>query len=80
MSAQANPQTSDQEQVDIPPTALVACPLAAFNLRPVVRCADCTHFAGLVDRLPDGGHPFKVRYVVQCAARPVHREIKELAA
>ncbi len=80
MYAQENKSSGGMEEIEIPPTALVACPLTGFNLRPVVKCVGCKHFAGLTDRFPDGGHAFKVRYLVNCSARPVQREIKELAA
>jgi hypothetical protein len=70
---------TETEQIEIPPGAVVACPLKAFKLRSVAQCVACPHFTGLTDRFPDGVHEFKMRYMVGCAARPTMREIKELA-
>lgn len=72
-------QDQAQDMVQIPPNALVACPEKAFNLARVEGCPACQHFAGLTDRFPGGPHEFKVRFLVQCKARPTQREIKELA-
>lgn len=71
--------TTVHTEVQIPPTAVVACPLKGFNLARVERCPECQYFAGLADRFPGSTHEFKVRYLLQCSARPTSREIKELA-
>lgn len=76
------PQKDQAEEgvVHIPANALTACPEQAFKFVPVDACTRCPHFAGLQDRFPGGPHAFAVRYLVGCKARPVAREIKELAA
>jgi hypothetical protein len=70
---------TETEEIEIPPGAVVACPLKGFDLRAVTQCVACPHFTGLTDRFPGGPHEFKVRYLVGCAARPTLREIKGLA-
>lgn len=72
-------QRGQEEQVEIPPSAVVACPLVGFKFNPVERCVACQHFGGLTDRFPGGPHEFKVRYLVGCTARPTMREIREVA-
>lgn len=71
--------TAGQEVIEIPQTALVACPEHGFRFARVEGCGDCPYFAGLQDRFPGGPHAFAVRYTVLCKARPTSREIKELA-
>lgn len=67
----------EKQQVDIPPTALVHCPLVDFKLRSVRKCVECEHFDGLHDRFPGGTHAFVVGFRVGCKARPVLREMVE---
>lgn len=80
-----NQNTTPQEpagQVEIPPTAVVNCPLVGFKLRQVSKCMSCQHFAGaLQDRFPGADHmAFTQRYCVPCSARPTLREMKEIEA
>lgn len=67
----------EQQQVAIPPTARVHCPLVDFKLRSINKCTACEHFDGLHDRFPGGSHGFVVRFRVGCKARPVLREMVE---
>lgn len=67
-----------EEQLEIPDSALVQCPLVGFDMRPVSACATCPKFAGLEDRFPGGPHPFHKRYTVKCLGEPVRRGIVNL--
>lgn len=67
------------DDLDIPLSVLVRCPLIGFKLRAVGgHCPECPHFRGLSDRLPVGKHPFHARYAVLCAAEPTRRELFEV--
>lgn len=73
-------QPEAAEQVDVPASALVHCPLVGFKLRQVAKCLECEHMQGraLVDRFPGAVQlAFAQRYTVPCTARPTLREIKE---
>lgn len=70
-----------QDQIEIPDSMRVHCPLAGFKLRQVSKCLECPHMEGgaLVDRFPGATHlGFAQRYSVGCNARPTLREIKEI--
>lgn len=74
-------QPEPAEQVDVPTSALVHCPLVGFKLRQVAKCLECQHMQGgaLVDRFPGAVHlAFAQRYTVPCTARATLREIKEV--
>lgn len=82
----SNPEQSQQlepageDQIDVPESMRVHCPLADFKLRQVVKCLECPHLAGgaLVDRFPGAKNlTIAQRYQVPCTARPTLREIKE---
>jgi hypothetical protein len=64
------------EMVEIPESAVVACPLVGFDLAPVSRCVDCKVFAGLEDRFPGGTMPFHRRYLLKCLGEPVRRQMQ----
>lgn len=68
------------EMIEIPDNALIRCPLVSFNLARVATCASCPGFRGLADRFPGSEAPFAKRYLVQCVAEPVKRELMELTA
>lgn len=69
-----------REEVDVPPTALVHCPLVAFKLRAAQQCIGCEHHHGMTDRFPGAANlSFVQRYRVTCSARPTLREMQELA-
>lgn len=77
--------SSPEEQIEIPATALVQCPMVRFELRPVEKCVDagggqpCPHFRGLEDRFPNAKHlKFSQRYTVKCVGEPVKRQILNL--
>lgn len=68
------------DEIEIPDTVRVRCPLVEFQLRAVAKCVDCKHFRGLSDRFPGGKARFAIRYAVLCAAEPAKRELFELEA
>lgn len=71
--------STNNEMIDIPDNALIRCPLVSFNLARIADCASCPSFRGLADRFPGSETPFAKRYLVQCVAEPVKREVLELA-
>jgi len=71
--------SSPDETVELPPSALVECPLVGFNLRPLARCPECPKFGGLEDRFPNGKMAFQHRYVLRCFGEPVKRAIRVVA-
>jgi len=66
------------DSIDVPNNTLIRCPLVAFSLTRAEKCAECASFKGLVDRFPGSGYSFTKRYLIQCLAQPVNREIFEL--
>lgn len=74
------PETTAAQEIEVPESMRVHCPLAGFKLRQVVKCLECQHLAGgaLVDRFPGAKNlTIAQRYQVPCTARPTLREIKE---
>lgn len=71
---------SAAQEVEIPATAVVHCPLVDFKLRQVAKCMDCPKFGGaLQDRFPGAAHlSFTQRYAVPCFDKPVSRQMTEL--
>jgi hypothetical protein len=68
------------EMLNIPDTALTACPKVQFGLvRVGVACTGCLHFDGLSDRFPNGPQAFEIRYTVRCKHDPVNRTVTRLA-
>lgn len=81
MSTPETTHPTPSQEVDVPESMRVHCPLAGFKLRQVSKCLACPHMAGgaLVDRFPGAAHlSFGQRYSVPCSARPTLREIKEI--
>lgn len=68
----------EQDNIEVPANVLIRCPKVQFNLARVTQCADCTSFAGLLDRFPNSDYNFAKRYLVQCNAEPIKRELFEL--
>lgn len=66
------------EEIDIPNNVLIRCPKTQFNLVRVSGCASCDSFKGVVDRFPGSQKTFTLRYMVQCSAEPIKRELFEL--
>lgn len=65
------------EQVEIPNTTFVRCPLVRWKLRQARRCNGCEHFAGLSEQMSTEGPialPFETRFGVRCGF-PVDREL-----
>ena len=73
------PTASPDEQIEIPPRAVIACPLVGFELRLVADCATCKHFGGLEDRFPGAPFPFHRRYTVICSGEPAKRQVTLLS-
>lgn len=70
---------NEEQDVEIPSSALIACPLVGFDMRKVEACASCKLFAGLEDRFPGSKHPFHKRYLVKCLGEPVRRQVHSLS-
>lgn len=76
----ARTSSPSDDTIDVPETALVQCPLAGFDLRPVAACLDCPKFAGLEDRFPGMEKmAFAKRYTVKCYGEPVKRPMLSIA-
>jgi len=74
-----NSPASAREEVEIPESVRVRCPLVEYRLRAVAsHCPACPHFQGLADRFPGSKHAFAIRYAVLCAGEPAKRELFEL--
>lgn len=62
------------DDVTIPESVRVRCPIKAFALRRASLCDGCPHFAGLAEQLGNERLPFHRRYTVRCA-HPIEREL-----
>lgn len=70
---------SAEDTIEIPESALIACPLVQFRLRKVGDyCPKCEHFRGLADRFPGSNHRFAMRYAVLCQGKIEPRAMQEL--
>lgn len=69
------------EAIDIPHTAVVACPALSFKGRRAWKCEDCQHFHGLHDTMraepPEAAISFPTRYRIICA-HPIGRQMTEI--
>ncbi len=75
----ATPTASpDEETIEVPDNAVIACPLVAFEFRKVVDCHACPKCGGLEDLYPGSKFDFGKRYRVRCFGEPVKRPVAML--
>lgn len=54
------------QEVDIPHSVLVRCPMVKFDLRAARKCDGCVHFGGLTEKLAGELVRFHQRFAVNC--------------
>lgn len=62
------------EDIDIPASAYVRCPLVRFRLRWAGDCPQCHQFRGLTEVLRNAKMDFEQQFHVRCAS-PIEREL-----
>jgi hypothetical protein len=66
------------DEIAIPHSVLVRCPVRRFAQRRALHCEGCEHFRGLTQLVSGADKAFAQAYAVRCAY-PVDRELAPLA-
>ena len=66
--------------IEIPNSAVVACPKVDYQLISPLECVDCEFHTGFADRFPGSDKTFAERYLIGCRGKVEMRQVMTVIA